>query len=47
MADALRGLPHRARPSQVVVPGLLDGLDVIGERFAGALAARPLREAAE
>ncbi len=33
MAAALRALPRRAPPSQVVVPGLLDGLDVIRARF--------------
>lgn len=51
MADALKRLPHQARPSQVVIPGLLDGLDAIRARFAaalGATSAQPgLREAAE
>ena len=51
MADALRALPHRPRPSQIVVPGLLDGLDVIRRRFAevlgSATVSRDLREAAE
>jgi predicted glycosyltransferase len=40
MADALRGLPNQPRPSEVVIPGLLDGLDRIRERFAAALAGR-------
>ena len=40
MADALRGLPSQPRPSEVVIPGLLDGLDRIRERFAAALAGR-------
>ncbi|MDJ1159452.1 glycosyltransferase [Chelatococcus sp. SYSU_G07232] len=51
MAAALRALPAQKRPSQVIVPGLLDGLDVIQRRFAGWLAERPRRiaisEAAE
>jgi predicted glycosyltransferase len=51
MAQALRALPHQPRPSEVVVPGLLDGLDVIRERVGLALdsAYRPrqLRDAAE
>ena len=29
MADALRQLPSQRRPSEVMVPGLLDGLDSI------------------
>jgi predicted glycosyltransferase len=33
MAAALRALPAQPRPSEVVVPGLLDGLEVIRERF--------------
>jgi predicted glycosyltransferase len=51
MAQALRALPHQPRPSEVVVPGLLDGLDVIRGRVGLALdsAYRPrqLRDAAE
>jgi predicted glycosyltransferase len=43
MADALRRLPAQPKPSEVVVPGLLDGLDVIRERFSAALAAAPRR----
>ena len=27
MAEALRAMPRQQRPSDVVVPGLLDGLD--------------------
>ena len=33
MAAALRELPDRPRPSQVTVPGLLDGLDLIRSRI--------------
>ena len=48
MAAALRALPSKPSPSQVVVPGLLDGLDAIRERFAAALRDRfPLSYAAE
>ena len=51
MAAALDRLPDQPRPSQVVIPGLLDGLDVIRARFAAALGSalpRPgLRVAAE
>jgi predicted glycosyltransferase len=48
MAAALKALPGQARPSEVVVPGLLDGLDVIRSRFAAGFApARDLRAAAE
>jgi predicted glycosyltransferase len=35
MATALRHLPQQRRPSEVVVPGLLDGLESV-ERLAGA-----------
>jgi predicted glycosyltransferase len=38
MADALRHLPGQARPSQVTLPGLLDGLDNLN-RFAERLLA--------
>jgi predicted glycosyltransferase len=41
MADALRRLPLQPRPSQVVVPGLLDGLDAIQQHFASWLDRRP------
>jgi predicted glycosyltransferase len=48
MATALHALPAQPAPSQVVVPGLLDGLDAIRERFAAALSERsPLSYAAE
>ena len=52
MSQALRGLAGQPRPSQVVIPGLLDGLDRIRERFTEILAARTrpapsLRQAAE
>jgi predicted glycosyltransferase len=48
MAAALNALPAQPPPSQVVVPGLLDGLDAIRERFAAALQSRfPLSYAAE
>jgi predicted glycosyltransferase len=47
MAAALKALPTQPSPSQVVVPGLLDGLDVIRERFAALRAAPPLSFAAE
>jgi predicted glycosyltransferase len=33
MAEALRGLSGQPRPSEVVVPGLLDGLDRVQERL--------------
>ena len=41
MAHAIRDLMQQKRPSEVVVPGLLDGLDVIGRRFNAWLAERP------
>lgn len=51
MARALRALPEQPRPSQVVVPGLLGGLDVIRGRFSAHLATAripvPMHEAAE
>lgn len=37
MAAALRGLATQPRPSQVVVPGLMEGLERIRERFAAML----------
>ena len=40
MAQALRQLAQQPRPSEVVIPGLLDGLDRIRERFT-AMLARP------
>ena len=51
MAQALRTLPQQPRPSEVVIPGLLDGLDVIRDRVGLALHSarrhRQLRDAAE
>jgi predicted glycosyltransferase len=48
MAAALKALPGQPRPSEIVVPGLLDGLDVIRNRFSEGLApAQDLRAAAE
>jgi predicted glycosyltransferase len=52
MAQALRGLARQPRPSEVTIPGLLDGLDRIRERFSAALARKgagplPARQAAE
>jgi predicted glycosyltransferase len=51
MAQALRALPRQRRPSEVYIPGLLDGLEVIRARFARALeepeVIHPLRQAAE
>jgi predicted glycosyltransferase len=48
MAAALRALLVQPRPSDVVVPGLLDGLDVIRERVAATLRRRvAIAEAAE
>jgi predicted glycosyltransferase len=48
MAAALKALPRQRRPSEVIVPGLLDGLDVIQGRFSAWLdSRRPLSEAAE
>lgn len=34
MAAAIRALPRQGRPSDVVIPGLLDGLDVVKDRLA-------------
>jgi predicted glycosyltransferase len=47
MAAALHALPSQPAPSQVVVPGLLDGLDVIRERFAALRSDPALSCAAE
>ena len=50
IAAALRALPDQPKPSQVTIPGLLDGLDITRARFAAALdgfAVRPLAQAAE
>ena len=46
MAAALRALPDQAPPSRVVVPGLLDGLEVIRARFDALTDAAPLRRVA-
>jgi predicted glycosyltransferase len=40
MARAIDRLPDQKRPSEVTVPGLLDGLDVIQQRFSSWLAQR-------
>jgi predicted glycosyltransferase len=40
MATALRQLPQQARPSTIVVPGILDGLDNIGRLTSRALTER-------
>ena len=34
MAEALRNLPQQNRPSEVFVPGLLDGLDNVNSLLA-------------
>jgi predicted glycosyltransferase len=51
MAEALRRLPGQPRPSDVYIPGLLDGLDVIRVRFSSAMdeprLSRPIQQAAE
>jgi predicted glycosyltransferase len=51
MAEALQALPDQRRPSEVYIPGLLDGLDVIRARFARVLdepaVVHPLQQAAE
>jgi predicted glycosyltransferase len=52
MVEALRGLAAQPRPSDVIVPHLLDGLDRIRERFTATLSApiqplRSLNQAAE
>ena len=50
MATALRNLSIQPRPSEVVVPGLLDGLDRVQERLKALTGARtymPASEAAE
>ena len=44
MADALRRLPQQPKPSEVVVPGLLDGLDVIRGRLGVALSPAERRQ---
>jgi len=52
MADALRSLSAQPRPSEVTIPGLLDGLDRVKERLKsltdpGASSAPAYRQAAE
>ena len=37
MVRALRGLPHQHRPSEIVIPGLLDGLDNVDRLVAEAV----------
>jgi predicted glycosyltransferase len=32
MAQALRDLPHQTPPSEALIPGMLDGLDVVNQR---------------
>ena len=43
MATALRQLPQQAQPSQVVVPGLMDGLTNINRLVDQAIDAAPAR----
>jgi predicted glycosyltransferase len=40
MAEALRALPHQRPPSQVIVPGLLDGLENVDRLAKRWLSAR-------
>jgi predicted glycosyltransferase len=47
MAEALRSLPAQKKPSDVVIPGLLDGLEVIKGRFSAAIEATRGLQAAE
>lgn len=47
MAEALKGLPHQPKPSEAMMPGLLDGLERIQEMAAASLDPHPAREAAE
>ena len=51
MAAALRDLLSQKRPSEIVVPGLMAGLDAVGDRFVAAMAKRrpapPVSQAAE
>jgi predicted glycosyltransferase len=46
MATALRQLPQQNLPSEVVIPGLLDGLASVNKLVHRALTARPQRPAA-
>jgi hypothetical protein len=43
MATALRQLPQQSLPSQVVVPGLMDGLGNINRLVDQAIEQAPLR----
>jgi hypothetical protein len=45
MAEALRRLPDQRRPSEVVVPGLLDGLETV-DRLVQLAASRAVPEPA-
>jgi hypothetical protein len=51
MAQALRGLSSQRRPSEVTIPGLLDGLDRVRERLKALVEPanlfKPAYEAAE
>ncbi|MBK20481.1 MAG: hypothetical protein CMM52_16750 [Rhodospirillaceae bacterium] len=44
MATALRHLPQQTRPSEIVVPGLLDGLQNVNRLTDRILSNRPLRQ---
>lgn len=44
MAERLHALPAQKRPSEVMVPGLLGGLDVVQDRFRAALCSWPDRK---
>jgi hypothetical protein len=41
MAEALRALSSQPRPSEVTIPGLLDGLDRVCERLKVLTESRP------
>ena len=43
MATALRQLPQQSLPSEVVIPGLLDGLPSVNRLVKRTLASRPHR----
>ncbi|AWM87657.1 glycosyltransferase family protein [Microvirga sp. 17 mud 1-3] len=51
MAEALKGLADQPRPSEVVIPGLLEGLDRVQERLKALIGSKapflPARHAAE
>ena len=47
MAAALRALPGQNRPSEVVIPGLVDGLEVIKSRLSAVLGGEAGLQAAE